>query len=113
MYDYFQPAYDFDYMKRKLRRKKVSARDSLTREERREKSSMIMQHILDSDFFKKAETVMLYRAVRGEVRLDTLPDLAPDKKYVYPLCVDKTQMRSYKADIADEQAWKKEATPPT
>ena len=109
MYDYIQPAYDPDYMKRKLRRKKVSARDSLTSKERREKSSVIVQNILDSDFFKKAETVMLYRAVRGEVQLDTLPNLAPDKKYVYPLCIDKTQMRAYKSDIADERAWKKGA----
>ena len=109
MYDYIQPAYDPDYMKRKLRRKKVTARDSLTSKERREKSSVIVQHILDSDFFKKAETVMLYRAVRGEVQLDTLPDFAPDKRYVYPLCIDKTQMRAYKSDIADERAWKKGA----
>lgn len=109
MYDYIQPAYDPDYMKRKLRRKKVTARDSLTSKERREKSSVIVQHILDSEFFKKAETVMVYRAVRGEVQLDTLPELAPDKKYVYPLCIDKTQMRAYKSDISDERAWKKGA----
>ena len=109
MYDYIQPAYDPDYMKRKLRRKKVFARDSLIEEERREKSALIVQHILDSEFFKKAKTVMLYRSVRGEVQLDTLPDFAPDKRYVYPLCIDKTQMRVYKSDIADEKAWKKGA----
>ena len=55
MYDYIQPAYDPDYMKRKLRRKKVFARDSLIEEERREKSALIVQHILDSEFFKKAK----------------------------------------------------------
>lgn len=109
MYDYIQPAYDPDYMKRKLRRKKVSARDSLTKEQRREKSEMIVRHILDSEIFKKAKTVMLYRSVRGEVQLDTLPDFAPDKRYVYPLCIDKTQMRAYKSDLAEEQAWKKGA----
>jgi len=109
MYDYIQPANDPDYMKRKLRRKKVSARDSLTKEQRREKSEMIVRNILDSEFFKKAKTVMLYRSVRGEVQLDTLPDFAPDKRYVYPLCIDKTQMSVYKSDIADEKAWKKGA----
>ena len=109
MYDYIQPAYDPDYMKRKLRRKKVFARDSLIEEERREKSALIVQHILDSEFFKKAKTVMLYRSVRREVQLDTLPDFAPDKRYVYPLCIDKTQMRAYESDLADEQAWKKGA----
>ena len=57
MYDYIQPAYDPDYMKRKLRRKKVTARDSLTKEQRREKSEMIVRNILDSEFFKKAKTV--------------------------------------------------------
>ena len=109
MYDYIQPAYDPDYMKRKLRRKKVFARDSLIEEERREKSALIVQHILDSEFFKKAKTVMLYRSVRGEVQLDTLPDFAPDKRYVYPLCIDKTQMRVYKSDIAKKKKKKKGA----
>ena len=35
---------------------------------------------------------MIYRSVRGEVQLDTLPVLAPEKRYVYPLCVDRTEM---------------------
>lgn len=109
MYDLDYVKYDTQYLKRKLRRKKVAARDGLTPDERREKSAAIARQIVALDWFQKAQTVMIYRAVRGEVQLDILPELAPDKRFVYPLCVDKTQMYAYESKPEDAKAWKKGA----
>lgn len=80
------------FTKRQLRLEKIAARDMLTPQERREKSEAIVRTILADPVFQKAKTVMIYRSVRGEVQLDTLPVRAPEKRYVYPLCVDKTEM---------------------
>ena len=44
---------------------------------------------------------MIYRAVRGEVRLDLLPVRAPEKKYVYPLCMENNEMRALLPDSAE------------
>lgn len=78
-----------------LRRQMVAAREALSPEERRRKSAEIISHILADESFQKADTVMLYRSVRGEVQLDTLPALAPGKRYVYPLCVSRTRMEVF------------------
>ena len=77
-----------------LRRAKIQARDSLTPEERAEKSERIAQRIVCSEEFRGAKTVMLYRAARGEVRLDWL-EKSPEargKRLVYPLCTSETEM---------------------
>lgn len=100
---------DTQYLKRKLRRKKVAAREALTPEERREKSASIIEHVRTNASFRKAKTVMIYRSVRGEVQLDTLPEAAPEKRYVYPLCIGKTKMLAYEAETGDPKAWKKGA----
>ena len=71
--------------KARLRREKIQARDAVTPALRAEKSAEIVDRILEKEIFRKAEVVMIYRAVRGEVRLDLLPVKAPEKKYVYPL----------------------------
>lgn len=81
-------------LRRWLRRAKIRARDSLPAEERREKSERIVQRVLQSQEFQNAQTVMLYRAVRGEARLDGLegsPE-ARGKRLVYPRCVSGTEM---------------------
>ena len=80
------------FTKKQLRLEKIAARDMLTPKERREKSEAIVRNILADPVFQKAKTVMIYRSVRGEVQLDMLPALAPEKRYVYPLCVDKAEM---------------------
>ena len=80
------------FTKKQLRLEKIAARDMLTSKERREKSEAIVRYILADPVFQKAKTVMIYRSVRGEVQLDLLPALAPEKRYVYPLCIDKAEM---------------------
>ena len=80
--------------KARLRREKIQARDAVTPALRAEKSAEIVDRILEKEIFRKAEVVMIYRAVRGEVRLDLLPVKAPEKKYVYPLCVENNEMRA-------------------
>lgn len=81
-------------LRRWLRGAKIRARDSLPAEARREKSERIVQKVLQSREFQDAKTVMLYRATRGEVRLDGL-ETSPEargKRLVYPRCVSGTEM---------------------
>ena len=77
-----------------LRREKIKARDAIPPSERDKRSEAIVDRILESESFRRAEVVMIYRAVRGEVRLDLLPVRAPEKKYVYPLCMENNAMRA-------------------
>lgn len=77
-----------------LRGAKIQARDSLPPEVRGERSERIVERIVHSPEFQKAKTVMLYRAVRGEVRLDGI-ERSPEargKRLVYPRCVSDTEM---------------------
>ncbi|MDO4805549.1 MAG: 5-formyltetrahydrofolate cyclo-ligase [Lachnospiraceae bacterium] len=92
-----------------LRRRMVAAREALAPDVRKEKSSAIISHILNDERFQMARTVMLYRSVRGEVQLDALPALSSGKRYVYPLCVSRTQMVALWPETASERAWKKGA----
>ena len=87
--------------KARLRRERIQARDAVTPALRAEKSAVIVDRILEKEIFRKAEVVMIYRAVRGEVQLDLLPVKAPEKKYVYPLCVEKNEMRALLPGSAD------------
>ena len=95
-----------------LRKAKIAARDSLTAEERDRLSKSIVSHILGSRQFREAKTVLIYRGIRGEVRLDALeeavekgieaghPDFA-GKRLVYPLCISKTEMIALMPEGAD------------
>ena len=89
-----------------LRRQKIAARDALGEEERKEKSDRIAAAILASPEFQSAKTVMLYRAVRGEVRLSAVEAAArtQGKRLVYPLCVSKTEME---ARAPEPGVWKR------
>lgn len=81
-------------LRRWLREAKIRARDSLSAEDRREKSERIIQRVIQSPEFQSAKTVMLYRAVRGEACLDGL-ETSPEargKRFVYPRCVSGTEM---------------------
>lgn len=81
-------------LRRWLRSAKLAARDSLPAGVRAAASERIVERILSSREFENAKTVMLYRAVRGEVNLDGLAGspLAQGKRFVYPRCVSKTEM---------------------
>ena len=85
----FAPTY-----RRWLRAVKIRARDSLPPEDRLEKSEQIVQRVIHSHEFRCAKTVMLYRAVRGEVCLDGLTQSpeAREKRLVYPRCTSDTEM---------------------
>lgn len=91
-------------MKNKLRREKIAAREALSAGERQAKSEEIARHIAALPEFQAARTVMLYRGIKGEVRLDHLTCLAPEKRYAYPLCRDGGEMLALIPE--DETAFK-------
>lgn len=77
-----------------IRRSRIAARDALGAEERTEKCAAIVRRITALPEFRGARTVMLYRAIRGEVNADALI-AAPEsrgKTFCFPLCVGKTEM---------------------
>ncbi len=90
-----------------LRKEKIHARDSLAPEQREELSSRIVKSILDSEEFKDAKTILIYRATRGEVRLNELeaPALAAGKRLAFPLCVSDSEMIALIPE--GENSWKK------
>ena len=92
-----------------MRKLKIAARDTLTPEERREKSEAICQRIRTSQEYQSAKTVMLYKAVRGEVSPATLE--TDDKRFVYPLCVSEGQMLAVAPESVDTNGagWRKGA----
>ena len=60
-----------------LRREKIRAREELRPEERRDFSAAIVQRLTQLPEYQAAETVMLYRAVKGEVSLEGLSGKIP------------------------------------
>ena len=72
------------------RRRGILARSALDSEAREEFSRRIVERIAASPQFRQAKTVMLYRAIRGEVCLDGLQGCG--KRLVYPLCVNGSEM---------------------
>ncbi len=77
-----------------LRKTKIKARDALTPEARAELSRRLVSNLTGLPEFQSAKTVLIYRATRGEVRLEAL-EAAPEaqgKRLVYPLCVSDTEM---------------------
>ncbi|MGN0981345.1 MAG: 5-formyltetrahydrofolate cyclo-ligase [Candidatus Limivicinus sp.] len=84
-----------------LRREKILARESLNTEERRNYSAAIVQRLTQLPEYQAAETVMLYRAVKGEVSLQGLSG----KRFVWPLCIGEGEMIALLP--ADESAWQK------
>lgn len=92
-------------VRKALRKEKIKARDSLSRELRIELSKTICQRILDSEVFQRAKTILLYRGVRGEVRLDALEtaEEAQNKRLLFPLCISDKEMIALLPK--DEEAW--------
>ncbi len=74
----------------------IRSRDQLSPAERAERSHKIVQKILDSEHFKAASCVMSYRAVKGEVDLTELNDMAKrmNKRVVFPLCISESEMEA-------------------
>ena len=84
-----------------LRREKILAREALGREERRRYSAAIVQRLTQLPEYQAAETVMLYRAVKGEVSLEALSG----KRFVWPMCIGEGEMIALLPE--DERAWQK------
>ncbi len=77
-----------------LRRAMIRAREAMTAAERAEKSARAAERIAGLEVFRRAETVMIYRAVRGELSLEALPDhpASAGKRFAYPLCLPERGM---------------------
>ena len=85
------------YEARKLLRKsKIKARNSLSPEERLEKSEAICARLAASREYKNAKNILIYKATRGEVRLEPLEKLSKEQKdgktLLYPLCLENRAM---------------------
>lgn len=80
--------------RRALRKALIRARNSLTPEERAERSARAVERLAESEVFRTARTVMLYDHVGGELSLDSLltHPAAAGKRFCYPLCVSRTEM---------------------
>lgn len=93
-----------------IRKDAISARDGLSAEQRQEMSVKIAERIAASRAFKEAEIIMLYKGVRGEVRLERLEQIAEraDKRLVYPLCTGPGEMIALEPKKEDG-AWRKGA----
>ena len=77
-----------------LRKAKIQARESLDITERNALSQQIATRIIASKEFQEAENIMIYRGIRGEVRLDWLEKAkeAEGKQFLFPLCLPERQM---------------------
>lgn len=97
-------------MKNKLRKEKIQARQALTIEERTLLSEKITKRILESNEYKNACAIMLYKGIRGEVRLDALEAVAVDKQLCYPLCISDKEMIALAPERTfGDAAWQKGA----
>jgi 5-formyltetrahydrofolate cyclo-ligase len=74
-----------------IRKLFISKRDNLTSDERREKSLLIANRLLNLDEFKKAKTCLLYASFRSEVITDPLIPLIlkEEKRLAFPIIDQK------------------------
>ena len=106
---------DLEEYRKQLRKEKINARNSLTQLERQEKSEAVCQRILLSEEFQRADIVMLYKYMQGEVRLTALEDAnarepeARRKRFVYPLCLKGGEMQAVMPNEAgfEHEIWRK------
>ena len=103
-----------------LRKSRIAARDALSAEERDRLSKSIVSCILASPVFRQAKTILIYKGIRGEVRLEALEEAVgigaagsseeaehadfAEKRLVYPLCISKTEMIAL--EPLGEDSWK-------
>ncbi len=89
----------FTAKRREIRKSRIAARNALPESEREAKSLEISRRIEQCDMYKSARTVMLYRAMPGEVELRLN---GRDKRFVYPRCTGEGQMKVYAPKSADD-----------
>ncbi len=79
-----------------LRSRYFKIRKSLSPAERGTYSRRAAERIASLPEFREAGVVMLYRAVRGELDLDCLPEhpASAGKTFVYPRCVNREEMEA-------------------
>ena len=91
-----------------LRASGISARDGLSPQQRDRFSTSIAARICASRVFRQAETILIYKGIRGEVRLEALEEAVrkdfAKKRLAYPLCISKTEMIALQP--LGEDAWK-------
>lgn len=103
-----------------LRKSRIAVRDALSAEERDRLSKSIVSRILASPVFRQAKTILIYKGIRGEVRLEALEEAVgigaagsseeaehadfAEKRLVYPLCISKTEMIAL--EPLGEDSWK-------
>lgn len=92
--------------KKELRKEKIRAREALSEEERAKLSADICARIKGTPEYAEAETIFVYKWVKGEVRLDELEKqaAADGKRLIYPLCISKTEMLAIEPGSGDD-AW--------
>ena len=75
--------------KESIRRKALEIRSGLSPAKREQYSLRAAERLAALPEFRAAHTVMLYRAVRGELSLESLPTLptSSGKRFVYPRCL--------------------------
>lgn len=87
----------------------ISGRNSLSEDERIEKSKSIVQRLTDISEFKNAKTIMIYKWFKGEVKLDSLEEsFSDDKTILYPVSLDDGKMIAVKPGTGDD-AWEEGA----
>ena len=98
---------DLKSLKKDLRKNRIQAREALSEAERIAKSYDICKNIVNSSEYAAAETIFVYKWVRGEVRLDDLEAAAgrDGKRLVYPVCISRTEMIAVEPGKG-EGAWK-------
>lgn len=76
------------------RKTKIAARRNLLPEERRAFSHIIVEKILHSEAFQNAKYILSYRAMKDEVDLAELDEIARKQGKIisYPRCINKTEM---------------------
>ncbi|MBO4468733.1 MAG: 5-formyltetrahydrofolate cyclo-ligase [Clostridia bacterium] len=80
-----------------LRKEFKIKRLNLSKSKADEKSGKIIENLVLTDAFKRARTVLIYKSINNEVSLDALPllDKSKGKKFAYPVCVSRTEMKAY------------------
>ena len=80
--------------RKELRKSKIQARNNLSPEDRQTFSAQISERVVTSELFRNAGTILIYRATKGEVRLEALEkaEESKGKNLVYPLCISNSEM---------------------
>lgn len=82
--------------KKALREQYLRARNSLSPEERAEKSARAAELIACLREYETASLILVYRALPGELDLQPLlrHPASSGKRFAYPVCVNRTEMKA-------------------